>query len=191
MPPPADDDDDLARAAAAGSSAAFGELMRVHKCRIFAMAAGYARNHHELDDLAQDIFIRAWRGLPTWQGAAPFGHWLARVAVRACYDFLRRHRQRRAREVSRDALLADGVILAEPEAGTASAEENAALVRVRCALSRLHPRDQLVLTLLELEDRTVREVAALTGWSESNVKVRAHRARTRLRRQLETLPPPA
>ena len=186
MPP--DADDELARAAAAGSSAAFGELIRAHKGRIFSMAAGYARNHHELDDLAQDIFIRAWRGLPTWQGTAPFGHWLARVAVRACYDFLRRHRQRRAREVSRDALLADGVILAEPEAGSVAVDENAALARVRRAMSRLHPRDQLVLTLLELEDRPVREVAALTGWSESNVKVRAHRARARLRQQLEADP---
>jgi RNA polymerase sigma-70 factor (ECF subfamily) len=178
-------DDYLVQAACAGNPDAFSEIIAKHKGRVFGMAAKYARNHHELEDLAQDIFIRIWRGLTSWSGRAPFEHWLTRVAVRACFDFLRRHRRRRETEVSHDEIpeylqLASG---ASPE----EQSENHALLLVRRALMRLHPKEQLVLTLLELEDKTVRETAELTGWSEGNVKVRAHRARASLRSAIETI----
>ncbi|MES2709313.1 MAG: RNA polymerase sigma factor [Verrucomicrobiota bacterium] len=174
-------------AARAGDSAAFGSLMAAHKTRVFAMAAKYARNHHELEDLAQDIFIKAWKGLASYRGDAPFEHWLMRVAVRACFDFLRRNRNRREHEVSRDALMEAGHFPAEGiHAGTAL-EENHALLEVRRAMSLLSPKEQHVLTLLELEDRPVKEVASLTGWSEANVKVRAFRARQALRKCIERL----
>lgn len=185
---PPDDDAALARAAAAGNHPAFADLVARHQRRIFTMAARYARNHHELEDLAQDIFLRAWRGLPSYQATAPFSHWLAKVAIRTCFDFLRRHRLRRQCEVSRDALLLDGSLPPETPPSPAAASDNAALLRVRSALARLHPKDQLIISLIELDDRPVKEVASLTGWSESNVKVRAFRARARLRSILESMP---
>lgn len=185
MKSPVSADDHLVQAACAGNPDAFTEIIARHKGRVFGMAAKYARNHHELEDLAQDIFIRVWRGLTSWSGKAPFEHWLTRVAVRACFDFLRRHRRRRETEVAHDEL----PDYLQFEAGASSGEqcENHALLLVRRAMTRLHPREQLVLTLLELEDKTVREVAGLTGWSEGNVKVRAHRARASLRAAIETI----
>ncbi len=179
-------DDQLARAATAGNPDAFAEIIAKHKTRVFGMAAKYARNHHELEDLAQDIFIRVWRGLSSWKGLAPFEHWLMKIAVRTCFDFLRRHRRRRETEISREMLPDGGASLdaASPEDGT---RDSHALLLVRMALARLKPREQLILTLLELEDRTVREVAGLTGWSEGNVKVRAHRARASLRAVIEVI----
>jgi RNA polymerase sigma-70 factor (ECF subfamily) len=185
MNPFVSDDDQLVQAACAGNADAFTGIIARHKGRVFGMAAKYARNHHELEDLAQDIFIRVWRGLTSWSGKAPFEHWLTRVAVRACFDFLRKHRRRRESEVSHDEIpeylhLNEG---ASPD----EQSENHALQLVRRALTRLHPKEQLILTLLELEDKTVREVAALTGWSEGNVKVRAHRARASLKSVIETI----
>lgn len=178
-------DEPLVEAARAGQAGAFTEIVRRWKARVFSMAAKYARNHHELEDLAQDIFIRAWRGLGGYRGAAPFEHWLTKIAVRTCFDFLRRHRRRREKEISSDALPEFcGLYGGEAPAETA---ENHALLLVRLALGRLRPKEQLVLTLLELEDRPVKEVAVLTGWSEGNVKVRAHRARTSLRAVIEDL----
>lgn len=180
----------LVLAARSGDSAAFGGLIAAHKSRVFAMAAKYARNHHELEDLAQDVFIKAWKGLASYRGDAPFEHWLMRVAVRACFDFLRRNRSRREHEVSRDALLEAGNWSAE---GTQEdfpgelVEENEALREVRRAMALLPAKEQLVLTLLELEERTVKETAELTGWSESNVKVRAFRARQALKKCIERL----
>ena len=67
------------------------------------------------------------------------------------------------------------------------AEETEALLEVRRAMTLLAPKDQLVITLLELEERPVREVAALTGWSETNVKVRAFRARQSLKKYIQRL----
>ncbi len=171
--------DDYIRSAQEGHQAAFSEVVRQFRGRVFAMAAKYARNHHELDDLAQEVFIHVWKGLPRYRWEAPFEHWLTRIAVRCCFDFLRRHRRQRERECSRDALMEAGV-LTEPVAPH-EAEENAACAIIRQAMQRLKPAEQLILTLLELEDRSVRETAVLTGWSEANVKVRAHRARLALR----------
>ena len=178
-------DDYLVQAACAGNADAFSEIIARHKGRVFGMAAKYARNHHELEDLAQDIFIRVWKGLTSWTGRAPFEHWLTRVAVRACFDFLRRHRRRRETEVSHDEL--PDYLQLESGASPEEQAENHALLLVRRAMTRLHPREQLILTLLELEDKTVREVAGLTGWSEGNVKVRAHRASASLRSAIESI----
>jgi RNA polymerase sigma-70 factor (ECF subfamily) len=185
MKPSVSADDHLVQAACGGNADAFAEIIARHKSRVFGMAAKYARNHHELEDLAQDIFIRVWRGMTSWKGRAPFEHWLTKIAVRTCFDFLRRHRRRRESEVSRDTLPEHCGL--DREATPEEAEENQALRLVRQALHRLHPKEQLVITLLELEDRTVREVAVLTGWSEGNVKVRAHRARASLRAAIEQI----
>ena len=185
MKPSVSADDHLVQAACAGNPDAFTEIIARHKGRVFGMAAKYARNHHELEDLAQDIFIRVWRGLTSWRGSAPFDHWLTKIAVRTCFDFLRRNRRRRETEVSRDTLPEHcGLDL---EASPEEEGENHSLLLVRRAMTRLHPKEQLVLTLLELEDKTVREVASLTGWSEGNVKVRAHRARASLRGVIEQI----
>ena len=185
MDPLVSADDHLVQAACAGNPDAFTEIIARHKGRVFSMAAKYARNHHEMEDLAQDIFIRVWRGLTSWRGSAPFDHWLTKIAVRTCFDFLRRHRRRRETEVSRDSLPEHCGL--DREASPAEEGENHALLLVRRAMTRLHPKEQLVLTLLELEDKTVREVASLTGWSEGNVKVRAHRARASLRIVIEQI----
>lgn len=180
-------DTELVNAARTGDSQAFAALVRKYKSRIFATASRYARNHHELDDLAQDIFIRAWRGLKSFRGDAPFEHWLMRLAIRACYDFLRRHRNRREREVSRDALLEAGCLSIDAAEPVEFQEESEALLLLRRAMQKLSPKDQMVITLLELEERSVREVAGLTGWTETNVKVRAFRARQNLRKIIQRI----
>jgi RNA polymerase sigma-70 factor (ECF subfamily) len=177
----------LVVAARGGDPAAFGGLVSRYKSRVFATAAKYARNHHELEDLAQDIFIKAWKGLASFRGEAPFEHWLMRLAVRACYDFLRRNRNRREKEVSRDALLESGFPELETMNPPEQTGEPEALAVLRRAMALLNPKERHILTLLELEERPVREVAQLTGWSETNVKVRAFRARQSLKKFMERL----
>ncbi len=174
----------LVLASQKGDTTAFSNLVATYKSRVFGLAGKYARNHHELEDLAQDIFIKAWKGLPSFRGDAPFEHWLMRLAVRACYDFLRKNRSRREKEVSRDALLESGHAGLDGIGAPEAAPETEALLEVRRAMSLLAPKEQWVLTLLELEERPVREVAHLTGWSETNVKVRAFRARQALKKYI-------
>jgi RNA polymerase sigma-70 factor (ECF subfamily) len=175
-------DEDLVRAALAGDDNAFAELVSRHKRRVLAMASRFARDDHQLDDLAQEVFIRAYRHLAKFRGEAPFSHWLARLTVTACYDFLRRERKIRD-QVSLDAAPLE---LRDPAPDRQLSAE-AARDLLHFALRRLSAEEQLIITLCELEERPVREVAQLTGWSESNVKVRAFRARERLKTILEKI----
>ncbi len=177
------DDHALVRATLAGDDAAFAEIMRRHKGRVFGTCSRFARDAHQLDDLGQEVFLRAWRRLRTFRGDAPFEHWLARLTVTACYDFLRREKRHRGH-----------VELDRPESGPMEFRDtsvDAAIAAGRArelldwAMRKLSAEEKLVLTLLEIEERTVRDIAALTGWSESNVKVRAFRARAKLREIIE------
>lgn len=173
-------DEALVAATLGGDDGAFAELVGRHKKRVFGTASRFARDTHQLDDLAQEIFLRAFRHLGKFRGDAPFEHWLARLAVSACYDFLRR--ERRVREqISLDAL----AIEFHDPAPDAIRSATAAREVLGHAMRQLSADEQLILTLCELEERSIRETSQLTGWSEANVKVRAFRARERLRKILE------
>ena len=110
------------------------------------------------------------------------------LAVRTCYDFLRAHQR------NRETTLTD---LSDPEVDwlarfAASPEDNsrntdAARALVERILAQLSPDARLIITLLEIEDRSVKEIAQLTGWSVPLVKVRAFRARAQMKKILETL----
>jgi RNA polymerase sigma-70 factor (ECF subfamily) len=168
-------DERLIQSTLAGDDEAFAALVVRHKRRIFGIAARFTRSDAELDDLCQEIFIKAYRYLGKFRGEAPFEHWLARVGVRACYDHLRKTRH------DRDAVALDSIELPS----TDNIEPRRAHEVLDFAMARLSAEERLVITLLELEERTVREIAELTGWSESNVKVRAFRARLHLKEILE------
>lgn len=169
-------DERLVAASLAGDDEAFAALVARHKRKVFGIAARFARHDQELDDVAQEIFVKAYKNLAKFRGDAPFEHWLARIAVRSCYDLLRRTRREREQQVSLDNL-------------PVGVEDNTGPERARevldWALALLPADDRLVITLLELEEKPVREIAALTGWSESKVKVRAFRARRKLKEILE------
>ena len=180
-----EDVDELVAAARDGDDRAFAELVRRHAGRVSRLVARFARSRADLEEIAQDVFIEMHRSLPRYDGRAPFEHWLCRIATRRCYDHLRRLYRRRWL-ASLDVLLSAGH---EPEAGPLDAESGDPRVEaLRAAIRRLPPDQRTIITLLELEEHSVRETAALTGWSEGNVKVRAHRAREALRRLLASDP---
>jgi RNA polymerase sigma-70 factor (ECF subfamily) len=174
-------DERLVRSARSGDDEAFSALVRRYKRKVFAIAGHYAHSGSEVEDICQETFVKAYRGLAKYRGDAPFDHWLSRIAVRTCYDALRKRRKE-----ERDVPLES--VMRELEAP--GSEDGMSPVRAReildSALARLRPEERLVVTLLELEGKTVREVAGLTGWSEGNVKVRAHRARKALKIILES-----
>lgn len=168
-------DERLIQSTLAGDDEAFAALVGRHKRRIFGIASRFTRSDAELDDLCQEIFIKAYQHLAKFRGEAPFEHWLSRVGVRTCYDHLRKTRR------DRDTVALDGADLA----GADNVAPQHAREVLDFALAKLSTEERLVITLLELEERTVREIAELTGWSESNVKVRAFRARQALKTILE------
>ena len=177
-------DDRLVEAALRGDAPAFGELAGRHKGRVFGLVSRFAANGADLEDICQDVFIQAWFNLRQFRRESPFEHWILRIATYKCYDYLRRRKRERGRaETSVEVLLADGYQPRAPEPPAPHPE----LDRLHEALRQLTPRERLVITLLELEDRSLQEIAQLTGWSVGNVKVRAFRARASLRKLLTTV----
>lgn len=178
-------DEELVRQAVHGNERAFTELVSRHKGWVLALAAKFCLNSHEADDLAQKIFIRAYTKLPSYRAISPFKNWLSRLATNCALDHLRWKRAR-----SWLTFLPVGTRDDEsptlPDVAEYPLQKPHPLVsRLVSALEKLSARDRMLITLLEIEDRSVAEVASLLGWSESNVKTRAHRIRNHLKKTLQ------
>lgn len=156
---------------------------RCHPLVARLVRAHRSRTLHE-DDLAQEVFLKMFARLDRYEPrkGIPFEHWLSRLAVRTCLDALRAEARR---PLSRTVALS-------PEAaawlgslhGTGPPpldEVLAARELVDTLLARLSPADRLILTLLDVEEHPAAEVAEVVGWSPTLVRVRAFRARRRLR----------
>jgi RNA polymerase sigma-70 factor, ECF subfamily len=176
---------ELIAAVLKGDAVSFEPLVQKYSPRVFATARRYARRESEVQDIAQEVWLKAFSKLQSFRGEAPFEHWLMRMTVRTCYDFLRGHQRNRESSFSE---------LSEPETdwlerfvadpGNAAENADAAKLLIERVMEKLSPPARLVITLLEIEDRSVKEIAELTGWSVPLVKVRAFRARGEMRKIL-------
>jgi RNA polymerase sigma-70 factor (ECF subfamily) len=171
-------DDDAARALVEHLYPLVRKIVRAHLPRRVAE-----------EDLAQDIFLKMFERLDQFRGGVPFEHWVSRIAVTTCLDQLRAQRRRpelrwadlgEAEAEVLDAVLTRGEE-AHPAQGLAAREI------VDRLLDQLSPSDRLVVTLLDLEERTLAEIRALTGWNETLIKVRAFRARRKMKKLLNDL----
>lgn len=167
------------QAATRGDGDAYGRIIRRYQELIARRMLRFSRHPRILEELVHDVFVEAYFSLPGFRGDAPFEHWLQRIATRVGY--------RHWTAAKRQAESVD-IRLHDP-AAPANAREFDTADEIAVALEKLPPRDRLVLTLLYLESRSVAEAADLAGWSESMVKVQAHRARKKLRAILEASPP--
>jgi RNA polymerase sigma-70 factor (ECF subfamily) len=146
------------------------------------------------EDLAQEVFLKMFTRLDQYEArdGKPFDHWLARLTVRTCLDALRAERRRPEWRLG-DFAPGDGEEREWLDYLASSADQPepthtlGAREAVEKLLSHLGAEDRLVLTLLDMEQRSVAEIASLTGWGESRIKVRAHRARRKLRKVAESL----
>ena len=181
-------DSELIQAVRNGDASSFEPLVRKYSPRIFAMARRYARRESEVEDIAQEVWLKAFQKLGGFRGEAPFEHWLMRLAVRTCYDFLRAH-QRNRETTFTELTPEEGEWLDRCGTAPDEAEDSASAARslVRRVMEQLSPPARLIITLLEIEERSVREIAELTGWSATLVKVRAFRARAEMRRRIGKL----
>ena len=169
------------------------DAARVLVERLYPLVIRIVRSHLPRraaeEDLAQEVFVKMFTRLDQYQArlGTPFEHWVARLAVRTCLDALKaadRRPELRWADLSEeqaawlDFMLADQS--AAPDASPVSAREV-----IEQLLSQLPPDDRLVISLIDLQEKTVREVSELTGWSGTRVKVRAFRARRKLRKLAE------
>lgn len=182
-------DAELIKAVLAGDQGSFEVLIARYQPRIFGTARKYARRESEVEDIVQEVFLKAYTKLASFRGDSPFEHWLMRLAVRTCYDFLREHQRNREQPLSditdEESNWLERVAAGEPPNDPHSVD--AARVVIHRLLEHLSPESRLIIQLLEIEEKTLKEIALLTGWSIPMIKVRAFRARAAMRKTLQKL----
>ena len=183
---------ELARLARGGDESAFAEIMRRYGPRVFRVASRFFRQRAQVEEAAQEVFLKAFTQLDQFEGRGSFEGWLTRIATNTCLNMIRSARRRPELTVS-DLTEDESAWLDERQAGAAEERHRAAERSVVAAdlagrvLETLSADDRLVLTLVDAEEMSVKEVAEMTGWSESKVKVQAFRARRRMREAVERL----
>lgn len=175
---PPDEDLVHVRQAQAGDLGAFDLLVILHQSTVTAMLHRFAINRADLEDLVQETFVRAWRALPKWQADKPFAHWLKRIAANVGLEFFRKHQRT---PFSRLAFHDGAHDPLDHLAAAEAAPEQRDLAEAQSLLSHLPPEDRALLTLLHLQEMPLAEIAAHFGWSKINAKVKAFRARQRLK----------
>ncbi|MDE2642640.1 MAG: sigma-70 family RNA polymerase sigma factor [Verrucomicrobiota bacterium] len=180
-------DEELVRIVVDGDVDCFEELITRYQPRVFGMARKYFRNESDAEDVVQTIFTKTFQKLSSYKGTAPFEHWFMRLSLNACYDALRRKRNRPDQTIS--DMLFDDESWQDRLSNIPDASDRVGLEEARelvyTVLGQISDRARIVLTLQELEGRSIREITEITGWSESLVKVQAFRARKEMRASVE------
>jgi RNA polymerase sigma-70 factor (ECF subfamily) len=181
------DDRELVCRAQAGDKEAFEELVRRHQHRVFAVAGGILRRREDVEDIAQQVFVKAYFSLRRFDQRAAFSTWLYKITVNECWDLLRKKKVR--------PLLYESD-LSEEQAQQFSAAERLdsgaqnvsdklqAQQQVENLLQGLDERDRMMLILKEVEGFAIEEIAEVLDLNANTVKVRLFRARRRIVNQV-------
>ena len=187
-----DSDLDLARSAREGDESAFEEIMRRYSPRVFRFASKFFRQRSLVEEAAQEVFLKAFTELGSYEGRGSMEGWLTRITTNTCLNLLRSSKRRP--ELTLSDLTEDETHWLDNNLTDAAAAQHQSTERSFVAadlagrvLHTLPADDQLVLTMIDGEDASVKDVVQLTGWSESKVKVQAFRARRRMRQAVEKL----
>ena len=183
---------ELARQARGGDESAFEEIMRRYSPRVFRFASRFFRQRSLVEEAAQEVFLKAFTELGSYEGRGSMEGWLTRITTNTCLNLLRSSKRRPELTVSdltedESTWLDNNMADTATERHEASQRSSAAADLAGRVLQTLSPDDQLVLTLIDGEDASVKEVVEMTGWSASKVKVQAFRARRRMREAVEKL----
>jgi RNA polymerase sigma-70 factor, ECF subfamily len=177
------DDRELVRRAQRENKEAFEELIRRHQHRVFAVAGGILRRREDLEDIAQQVFVKAYFSLKRFDQRAAFSTWLYKITVNECWDLLRKKKVRPllyesdlSEEQARQVLNSGEKVNPGPDIS----EKMEARERVERLLEGLDERDRLMLVLKEVEGFSIEEIAGVLNLNGNTVKVRLFRARRRV-----------
>lgn len=180
------------RLAREGDERAFEEIVHRYSPRVFRVASRFFRQPAQVEDAAQEAFLKAYTQLSGYEGRGSFEGWLTRLTTHLCLNMLRSAKRRP--ELSVSQLTDDEGEWLENQLAVVSLERHRAGERGLVAsdlaekvMNELPPEDRLVLMAIDGEQLSVADVAEMTGWSKSKVKVRSFRARRRMRKAVEKL----
>ncbi len=163
-----------------GDPDAYARVIRHYQGVVARRMGRFARNRQAVEELTQDVFVQAYLSLGSFAGAAPFSHWLNRIATRVGLRYWEQQKKLPA-QVSDHAL--DGL-----KAAADTDRAQAARDALDIVLARLEPMDRMVIVLIHLEGKSAREAADLLGRTVTMTKVQAFRARHRLKKIIDHSP---
>jgi RNA polymerase sigma-70 factor, ECF subfamily len=173
----------LVRLAQEGSPAAFEELVTKYQPKVFSMALSFTRNREAADDLAQEVFLKAYLALPRFHGKSEFGTWLYRISVNHIKDYLRK--KGRAKEVSLDDV--PEISFSDREQAEKAQQERETEARrtlVQRFVQGLPEKYRVILTLRDIQGLAYEDISRILRLSPGTVDSRLHRARRMLRTKL-------
>jgi RNA polymerase sigma-70 factor (ECF subfamily) len=178
-----EEDRELVRRAQKDDKAAFEELVKRHQSRVFAVAGGILRNREDVQDIAQQVFLKAYFSLKRFDQRAAFSTWLYKITVNECWDLLRKRKVRplvfEAEFSEEQARQYDG--MEEKADGVPDVSERLALRQeVEELMECLEERDRMMLVMKEVQGFSVEEIAEILEINGNTVKVRLFRARQRI-----------
>ena len=193
------DERTLVLQAQAGEVAAYEKLLAKHQHRVFAVIGGILRRREDIEDVAQQVFVKAYFSLKRFDLRSAFGTWLYKIAVNECWDYLRKKKVRRlvyeadlSEEQTRHLASASEQSLGEGRPREDSAKRTEQRELIERLLAELDEQDRLMLVMKEIEGFSVEEIGEILGINVNTVKVRLFRARGKLveiyRRRLSTAP---
>jgi RNA polymerase sigma-70 factor (ECF subfamily) len=184
-------DIDLARQAQAGDESAFAEIVRRYSPRVFSTASRFFRQRSLVEEAAQEVFLKTFTQLGSFEGRGSMEGWLTRIATNTCLNMIRGAKRRPELTISDLSEEQDSWLeqhLGDSDQQPPSVEDSVVAADLADRLlSVLSPEDQQALLMIDGEQASIKEVAEATGWSESKVKVRAFRARKKIREAMERL----
>lgn len=183
---------ELAQQALGGEESAFEEIVRRYSPRVFRFASKFFRQRSLVEEAAQEVFLKAFTELGKFEGRGSMEGWLTRITTNTCLNMIRSSKSRPELTVS--DLSVDETDWLDKNMTNAATQRHESSERSLVAadlagrvLQTLPADDQLVLTMIDGEDASVKDVVNVTGWSESKVKVQAFRARKRMREAVQKL----
>jgi RNA polymerase sigma-70 factor (ECF subfamily) len=184
-------DDEIIKSILSGNTDEFEVILKRYDQYIFRIISKHLPREM-IEEAAHEVFIRIFKALRSYRAEAPFKYWISKIAERYCYDYWRI--QYKAKELPMASLTDDHSKWVETVISEQSQKyfEKGELLKeskevLQWALNKLTAEDRMVITLLYLEELSVKEAAGLLGWSVVNVKVRAHRSRNKLRKIISSL----
>ena len=184
-------DAEIVHQVVSGDVNAFERLLKRYQAHVLRIVKRHIP-YNKVEEVAQDVFVRAYKSLPNFKRDDSFKQWLSTITIRTCYDFWRKHY--RYREIPVSSLSEKHQVWLDEATATRSTQsfdekdlQREAREILDWALDRLSPENRMVLELVYLEGYSVKETANLLGWSAAKVKVRSFRSRKKLHKLIKEM----
>lgn len=178
-----EEDRELVRQAQNGNDPAFEELVRRHQQRVFALVGGILRRREDVEDVAQQVFLKAFVSLKRFDQRAAFSTWLYKITVNECWDYLRKKKVRPLvyeSDLSEEQVSRLDGIVSQDRPPVGPSEQAEARDMIERMLEKLPEQDKQLLLLKEVEGFSVEELAEILNLNVNTVKVRLFRTRGRV-----------